>query len=79
MNSPENTIMAALMASGHTLEEAKALLNQFTNDLAEDLALQGSPKGSYGGEKYGYYAAIQRLDRTGEHFYWEHVAVRKDN
>ena len=73
MNKAEATIHHLLMSTGHTKEEADTLIAQFTNELAEDLYVQPVPRGSYGGERYGYHAAVQRLDRTGEHFYWEHV------
>lgn len=74
MASAETTIHAALLSTGYTQEQADEFIAQFTSELAEDLFTQTVPPSSYGSPvRYGYYAAIQRLDRTGQHFYWEHV------
>lgn len=74
MNKTEATIHHLLVSTGRTQEEADTLIAQFTNELAEDLYVQPVPPSSYGSPvRYGYHAAVQRLDRTGEHFYWEHV------
>lgn len=64
--SNEDTIRESLRLLDYEPERIEGFINGFTHELAEALKEQGPPPSSYGNPvRFGYLAAVQRLDRTG--------------
>lgn len=62
----EEVIRESLRLLDYESERIEGFINTFTHELAEKLKAQSTPPSSYGAPvRFGYLAAIQRLDRTG--------------
>lgn len=66
MTTNEDTIRESLRLLDYEPERIEGFIDGFTHELAEALKEQGPPPNSYGSSvRFGYLAAVQRLDRTG--------------